>query len=495
MQTRRVVLGLPLVVTCVLAFAGPARATETLTVTRLTDDGTGSCDPTSCTLRDAIKVANASLDPDITILLPAGTLTLSKGGTDDDNNTAGDLDIARAVTIRGKGASATTVQQTVADQRVLDVQGVDLTLQDLAVAGGQGNGFGGGIKSSGNGQLSLERVAVHDNFVTFEEAVFAHGGGVYKDGGSLLVSDSAIFDNGTVNTTLFGGGIYLETASADIENTTITGNQAKSSGGGLHSSNANAVTLAFDTITGNTAPGGGGIDDPAHYRIRSSIIAGNSGGNCDAAAQDQGGNVGDAACGFNLPSDAIVTDPLLGPFGGTPIPVEEPQLGSPAIDRAVGGCPATDARGVTRPQGAGCDSGAAERPVAGGPGGGGASGKAPHFSIAPKLAVASNLKSIALKLACPTSAGKCTGSVRIIGTVAKTSAKKKTRKITIASAHYSIAGGKSKTLKLKVSSAGRKAFRGHRSLKAKLTLSVTDSAGHKGTQSRTVTIARAKKKH
>jgi hypothetical protein len=45
-----------------------------------------------------------------------------------------------------------------------------------------------------------------------------------------------------------------------------------------------------------------------------------------------------------------------------------------------------------------------------------------------------------------------------------------------------------------VSKAGRKAFRGHRSLKAKLTLSVTDAAGHRGTQSRTVKLTRAKKK-
>src|SRR6185437_10123429 len=153
-----------------------------------------------------------------------------------------------------------------------------------------------------------------------------------------------------------------------------------------------------------------------------------------------------------------------------------------------------DARGVPRPQGAACDSGAAERPVAGPPGGGGGGGgTAPHFSIPSKLRVAANLKTIALKLACPASAGKCSGSVKIVGTVAKTSAKKKTRKVTIASGRYSIAGGKSKTLKLKVTKAGRNALRGHRSMSAKLTLRVTDAAGHKGSQSRTVKLARAKK--
>ncbi|HEY1595354.1 MAG TPA: choice-of-anchor Q domain-containing protein [Thermoleophilaceae bacterium] len=462
----------------------------------MTDDGDGTCDST-CTLRDAVTVADASLDPDITILLPAGTLTLTKSAVaSDDNNVTGDVDVTRKVTIRGQGASATTIQQTVAKERVLDALGVDLTLQDLAVTGGQGTDYGGGIRGTGNGQLTLERVAVHDNNVGTDNGKIAHGGGIYKDAGSLLVSDSAIYDNG-LNFALYGGGILLETASADIENTTISGNKAENDGGGIHSDTGNAVTLAFDTITGNSAASGagGGLGDPQHYRIRSSIITGNSGGDCDSAGQDEGGNVGAASCGFNLPSDAIVSDPLLGPLGGTPIPVEEPLPGSPALDRAVGPCPATDARGVTRPQGAGCDSGAAERPVASTSPGAGGGGKAPHLSLASKLSVASNLKTIALKLACPAGAGKCTGSVKLVGTFAAGSAKTKTRKVTIASAHYSLAGGKHKTLKLKVTKAGRKAFRGHRSIKAKLTLSVTDAAGHKGTESRSVKLARAKKKH
>jgi CSLREA domain-containing protein len=492
-------LGLPLVVAWVLALAGPAgAANQTFTVTRLTDDGDGVCDDT-CSLRDAIDAANSLAGPD-TIVLPAGTLRLDQSAAStDDTDVAGDLDINGTVTIRGQGASATTIQQTVAKERVFDVPGaVDLTLEDLAVTGGQGVDYGGGIRSTDQGQLTLERVAVHDNIVGTDNAVYAHGAGIYKGGGSMIVTDSAIYDNGssTQGTNFYGGGIFLDTASADIENTTIAGNTVKYSGGGLMNNHGNAVTLAFDTITGNSAgASGGGISDASHYRTRSSIIAGNSADNCDVGpGQDLGGNVGDAACGFNLPSDAIVSDPLLAPLGGTPIPVEEPLAGSPAIDRAVGPCPANDARGLARPQGAACDSGAAERPVAGGPSGGGG-GSAPRFRLAAKLSVAANLRTIALKLACPASSGKCTGSVKLVGTFAARSAKTKTRKVTIASAHYSLAGGKHKTLKLKVTKAGRKAFRGHKSLKAKLTLSVTDAAGHKGTQSRTVKLARAKKKH
>ena len=56
-------------------------------------------------------------------------------------------------------------------------------------------------------------------------------------------------------------------------------------------------------------------------------------------------------------------DPRLGPLqdNGGPTPTHALLLGSPAID-ASSACPATDQRGVTRPQGAGCDIGAFEAP-------------------------------------------------------------------------------------------------------------------------------------
>src|SRR5262249_50161019 len=98
-------------------------------------------------------------------------------------------------------------------------------------------------------------------------------------------------------------------------------NKVKEYGGGLYNGSQNAVTLAFDTITGNSGQFAGGIGNPPHNRIRSSIVAGNNGPNCDVAVQDEGGNVGDASCGFNQPSDAIANNPLLGALVGTPVPV------------------------------------------------------------------------------------------------------------------------------------------------------------------------------
>lgn len=73
----------------------------------------------------------------------------------------------------------------------------------------------------------------------------------------------------------------------------------------------------------------------------------------------------DATCAASLtgPGDLNNTNPLLGPLAnnGGPTPTHALLAGSPAID-AAGGCPppATDQRGVARPQGSACDIGSFE---------------------------------------------------------------------------------------------------------------------------------------
>ena len=152
-----------------------------------------------------------------------------------------------------------------------------------------------------------------------------------------------------------------------MTNVTIAANLAGQVGGGMFSNNAIAGTLVHVTVAGNDAAlGAGGLGgDPSAFRLRSSIVAGNVGGvtpNCGSGPASDGGNAGDSACGFTLPTDAQTLDPLLDPLSTAfSVPVMVPRDGSVAIDRAIGICPAADARGLARPQGAGCDAGAAER--------------------------------------------------------------------------------------------------------------------------------------
>ena len=101
-----------------VAIAQPAQAAQ-ITVNDLGDDILTAPNDGDCTLREAIDAANTntaedecpagSPGPD-TIILPAGTITLSVLGSDEDANLDGDLDITESATIVGAGARATVVE-------------------------------------------------------------------------------------------------------------------------------------------------------------------------------------------------------------------------------------------------------------------------------------------------------------------------------------------------------------------------------------------------
>jgi hypothetical protein len=103
--------------------------------------------------------------------------------------------------------------------------------------------------------------------------------------------------------------------------------------------------------------------------VTGSIIAASAPGpNCAGAAphESAGYNLDTGvSCAFAKPTDLTAADPQLGPLAanGGPTPTRAPAGGSPAIDHGgtrATGCPATDQRGVSRPQGPACDIGAVE---------------------------------------------------------------------------------------------------------------------------------------
>jgi hypothetical protein len=359
----------------VLVLAATATASATTFTVKGTLDGIGACVGTVCpTLRAAVSEANASPGPD-QITLGAGTFRLELASkTAEDANASGDLDVSDDLTIAGAGAQATTILGAFPaseSDRVIQATGnASLTLSGVTVSGGRyeptsTTPFGGGVDSEGSGTLDLERVVVSGNTIR-GPAVAGNGAGVYKGEGRLVINDSAVLSNTSAGIGT-GGGIWIEKASGEITNTTIAGNVSGHFGAGLVSDSEQPVTLAFVTITSNQAleqsPGGiAGLG----VHLRDSIVAGNSApanADCESVEVDEGGNVGGPSCGFTLPSDATTFTPLLGLLEGSPIPYLEPLAGSPALDRALAPCPATDVRGVARPQGGACDSGAVERVV------------------------------------------------------------------------------------------------------------------------------------
>jgi probable HAF family extracellular repeat protein len=310
--------------------------------------------------------------------------------------------IRRDVTVRGESAEATRVGQvTIWDSAVTaELSAVTVSRPD----GTSGGGRGGGIDSMG--RLTVRDAVVRGNQVFAGEGYQALGGGVYN-GGTMTLSRSTVTGNRAVgnpgepysgqgggihnagsltitastvdgNVGKLGGGIY-NAGTLTVDNSTISGNRALRDGGGLTQSERGTSTLRFVTVAENVGDGdsdgtgdGGGIAALGQTTLVASVLganddAGREAPDCSGSVISGGANVVGSGEGCTLAgsggSDRIGEDPRLGPLaanGGSTL-THALLEGSPAIDLAnATACPADDQRGVTRPQGDACDSGAVE---------------------------------------------------------------------------------------------------------------------------------------
>ena len=276
-------------------------------------------------------------------------------------------------------------------------------MNDLVVADGAAAPQGGGILNLGT--LNLDRVVVRDN--TENSAGPANfefgGGGIYTGAGATLnLTDSTVADNASLNQP--AGGLYgFFGSTINITRSTVSGNVGGDVAGGLRSlGNATILNSTFSgnvstawhgggifhtdgqltvtnsTFSGNIAPPGtaSGIlvatfGAPANATLTNNVLEGFGGafacaieGGAAATITSGGSNViSDGSCNPNGTTDQASTDALLGILAdnGGPTLTHALSVGSPAIDTATAvACPATDQRGVARPQGAGCDVGAFE---------------------------------------------------------------------------------------------------------------------------------------
>jgi hypothetical protein len=183
-----------------------------------------------------------------------------------------------------------------------------------------------------------------------------------------------------------GAGIATDNGgSVTVTNSTVSGNttEANGAGGGILANGD--VTLVYATVAGNNAPVGANVEGNGNGTLASfgSVVAlpGSGGLNCAdlAGTTSNGFNFSDdSSCGFTNTAQGDrqnAGDPGLGALAtnGGPTQTRLPQSGSPLIDAIpTASCQAdgasaitTDQRGVTRPQGPGCDIGAVEVEVSG----------------------------------------------------------------------------------------------------------------------------------
>jgi hypothetical protein len=358
--------------------------------------------PAEVEVTSSANSGSGSLREALDEVAEGGTITFDPALAGSTIRLQGPLSPAYDVTIDASAAADVTLDG--AGDRVLVVPpGVSVTGRHLVLTGGYGYQLGGGVLN--NGALVLEHTTVTGNTTTTDAGEFWQGGGgIYSgDGASLTLVDSTVSDN---TADWSGGGIYsfLNTTtrlvrstvsgnvsgdvggglrtlgSLEVENSTISGNSATGWHGGAMFVTDGAAVLRSSTVTDNSSPAGtaGGLfvgtfgDSAASLQNVNSIVAGNSGDQCFLApfgagtvslTSDGGNLLGDGTCAAGA-DDVQTADAGLGPLAdnGGPTRTHALLAGSAAIDAGLSAqAPATDQRGVARPQGAGPDSGAFER--------------------------------------------------------------------------------------------------------------------------------------
>jgi hypothetical protein len=268
--------------------------------------------------------------------------------------------------------------------------------------------------TAGGGVWADDPVTVIDSSIHDCSGVI--GGGISS--GIVVITRTRVYDN---RASFFGGGVFIGSQGIVTEST-LTRNEAELGGGiAVTSQFAGDLTVSRSTFAYNRALAGGGlymmgaetaIDDstfaanlpdsilddyfeipgffppPILVRIRGSTVIGTGTptnaivaavgpkasdttlensivvGSCSGGVVSEGGNVLSGCTTSLHPGDQLVPKQAinLGKLGdhGGPTPTIPLLVPSVAIDAAPGCTSATDQRGVTRPQGSGCDVGAFE---------------------------------------------------------------------------------------------------------------------------------------
>ncbi len=278
-----------------------------------------------------------------------------------------------------------------------------LTVLDSEIISNHASGRGGGISVLSEGRVEIERSLIANNAADSGGGIAASGASLHIDqahiadntasvGGGIAIQEYAFFAPGWLeidNTTLSGnvasspysggGGLFVNVGdggvNAYIRTSTFTNNSAGRYGGGVMTMQHSSATLRFVTMTDNAAPYGANVSIAARpLRVEATVLTSPLGGsNCDlarATTSDGDSFATDTSCDLST-SDAVMLTltatrqaelhgPLAnnGGFAPTRMPVASTPFGGMIPNSQCQG--RTDERGVSRPQGNGCEPGAVE---------------------------------------------------------------------------------------------------------------------------------------
>jgi hypothetical protein len=336
--------------------AGLSIHAQQLVVTTLADSGPGS-------LRAQVAAHHGTI-----VFSVSGTITLKSPLV---------LQVQDSLIIDGGGkivlsGGGRTQIATIPEFTYLTLRNLTLTEGRATATGTLYPGLGGAIRNGGN--LTLDRVTAIRNSGANGAGAIAH----YTNDGWLTVTNSLFEFNTVDSATGSGGAITVGSISyATITNNTFIGNYA-ATGGAIANVNAIQPDIVNNTFVGNFANTGGALSVFGTWKdvVKNNIFAYNvsrtncalipiQGSSLPPTYDNRGGN-------FSFPDNTCpgtVANPRLGVLSDNGGPTQTIPLlpGSPAIDAAVDCIDInaqtikTDQRGVLRPQGQRCDSGAFER--------------------------------------------------------------------------------------------------------------------------------------
>ena len=186
----------------------------------------------------------------------------------------------------------------------------DVTIRgDALVSANEAANEGGGLWNSAAGTLRVLGDVFIGGNIAFGAAADAGGGGIYNDGGTLIVAGSgdpdlglSIVANDALGAAGSGGGILSVGGTVTISDALIADNTALRAGGGIETANGTALTVTDTDFTDNSAgfdratanPGNGGAihvsGAGAVTSISGGLFEGNVAGNEGGALWNAGGS-------------------------------------------------------------------------------------------------------------------------------------------------------------------------------------------------------------